>query len=119
MIRRLLALVLLASACHGPDPAKQARDDVRSWSATLALTASSWAGGKVPDVYATKLAQQGDEALAELPKGTPPELIKAASRARTLARELARAVARHDGLRAAALGQALESVAASQKDSDS
>ena len=119
MIRRLLVLLLLASACHGPDPAKQARDDVRSWSATLALTASSWAGGKVPDVYAAKLAQQCDEALAELPKGTPPELTKAASRARTLARELARAVARRDGPRAAALGHALHAVAESQKDSGS
>jgi hypothetical protein len=115
MFRQLLLLALLASACHGPDPAQQAQEDIRSWSASLALAATSWAGNKLPAAYVRKLAEQGDEALGQLPQGTPKPLLQAASRARTLAR----AVARNDASRAAALGRSLQAVADSQKDGDS
>jgi hypothetical protein len=91
-----LALILLALACHEPDPQEEARKSIVSWRATVAMLAASWVAQDVPDVYAKLTADKAADNLDKL-----------GSHDAAIARALKEAIEHHDRARAAAIAREL------------
>src|SRR3954467_2501313 len=89
-MRRCLVICLLLAACGIKQPeAEREKKTVASWDASLALTASAWARGDIPNHFVRNAAEAAKE---ELSKGATGH---AAARAIALAHELQDA-AEHD-----------------------
>ena len=108
MVRLLPLTIVLALACHGPDPAEEVKKSTKSWEATLELLATSWLDGDISDVYAkTTAARAADSLEQKLQKGAPAQVRQAAERVEQNANELAKAIAQHDRARVMAIAAAL------------
>ena len=81
-----LALLVLSACRSEEDRQREDKDRARSWMATVELTATSWAGNRVPARFAHHTFSEASSQLEKL--GQP--------RAASIARSLDEAVRRHD-----------------------